>query len=116
VAGLRDLASGPWRVSAGSLLSALIAAGIMGAMVVPAATAQKGDALVLANRGGDYSCQAQVAVSGRIAHVPCGEAEPGETVEVDVLGWPRSGEASKPADDAAIGASMVVVVLIGLKG
>jgi hypothetical protein len=56
VAGLRDLTSGPWRVSPGSLLSALIAAGIMGAMVVPA------------------------------------------------------------ADDAAIGASMVVVVLIGLKG
>jgi hypothetical protein len=109
VAGLRDLTSGPWRVSPGSLLSALIAAGIMGAMVVPAATAQKGDALVLANHGGDCWCQVRVAVSGPIGHVPCGDTEPGVTVEVDVR-VARSGEASKPADDAATGPGMAVVV------
>ncbi len=62
--------------------------------LVPLLGAQQVGAQVVENRGPEYLCE--VAWSGGHGYAVCGDQEPGERVDVTVLGWPRTGDVDEP--------------------
>ncbi len=62
--------------------------------LVPLLGAQQVGAEVVENRGPGYLCE--VAWSGGHGYAVCGDREPGERVDVTVLGWPRTGGVDEP--------------------
>jgi hypothetical protein len=93
-----------------TVLVALLAGAVLQLFfLVPLLGAQQVGAEVVENRGPKYLCE--VAWSGGHDDAACGDREPGERVDITVLGWPRTGDVDDPETVRGMGLLGVGAVL-----